>query len=90
MPTCIGCGAGNPPSASHCQECGSPLGGEEAGRESRRTVTILFCDVAGFTSLAETTSLHFGPIHARIGPFVAPAGSSWIRALPSMAEDHRT
>ena len=54
MPACLGCGADNPPSASHCQDCGSPLGGEEAGRESRRTVTVLFCDVAGFTSLAET------------------------------------
>ena len=54
MSACLGCGAGNPPSASHCQDCGSPLGKEEAGRTSRRTVTVLFCDVAGFTSLAET------------------------------------
>ena len=54
MSACLDCGAGNPPSASLCGDCGSALGGQEAVRTSRRTVTVLFCDVVGFTSLAET------------------------------------
>ena len=53
MLACLGCGAGNPPGAGYCQDCGSPLGLGLAARESRRTVTVLFCDVAGFTTLAE-------------------------------------
>jgi class 3 adenylate cyclase len=35
-----------------CPHCGAPLGRE--GREQLKTVTVLFCDVAGSTALGES------------------------------------
>jgi class 3 adenylate cyclase len=54
VPTCVPCGHENPPAARFCNGCGEPLdiGGGE-GREARKTVTVLFCDVVGSTALAE-------------------------------------
>ena len=37
-----------------CPHCGAKLTVEAAAREQRKTVTILFCDVTGSTSLAES------------------------------------
>jgi class 3 adenylate cyclase len=39
--------------ARFCPGCGSPLGGVEPVRRSRKIVTALFCDVAGSTALGE-------------------------------------
>jgi class 3 adenylate cyclase len=52
--TCTRCGQENPDGAKFCNACGAPLG--EAGRigEERRIVSILFVDLVGFTSRAET------------------------------------
>jgi class 3 adenylate cyclase/tetratricopeptide (TPR) repeat protein len=51
---CANCGAGNREGARFCDTCGAPLATEAAQREVRRVVTVLFCDVAGSTSLGES------------------------------------
>ncbi len=51
MTTCPACGHENRPGARFCDSCGAPLA--VAGRESRKTVTVLFCDVVGSTALGE-------------------------------------
>jgi class 3 adenylate cyclase/tetratricopeptide (TPR) repeat protein len=54
--TCRSCGTENADSARFCQTCGGPLDdvdGAPAPRWVRKTVTILFADVAGSTALGE-------------------------------------
>ena len=52
--TCANCGTSNPSGFRFCGACGEELApGTDARREVRKTVTVLFCDVAGSTSLAE-------------------------------------
>jgi class 3 adenylate cyclase/tetratricopeptide (TPR) repeat protein len=54
MPICPACGSESEPSARFCPSCGTPLAGEaQAGSETRKTVTVLFSDVGGFTDLGE-------------------------------------
>jgi class 3 adenylate cyclase/tetratricopeptide (TPR) repeat protein len=50
---CPSCGTENSEQAKFCSECAAPLTAATNGRESRRTVTILFADVSGSTSLGE-------------------------------------
>jgi class 3 adenylate cyclase/tetratricopeptide (TPR) repeat protein len=50
---CLSCGRGNPADASFCMGCGAKFGATATARESRRTVTALFCDLVGSTSLGE-------------------------------------
>jgi class 3 adenylate cyclase len=52
---CRSCGTENAETARFCQSCGGALGdGDSAApREVRKTVTILFADVAGSTALGE-------------------------------------
>jgi class 3 adenylate cyclase/tetratricopeptide (TPR) repeat protein len=50
--TCPRCGAENREEAHFCDSCGAALAAEPA-RESRKTVTVLFCDVTGSTALGE-------------------------------------
>ncbi len=52
MLVCPACGEENPPRFRLCGFCGTPLR-EQAPVEVRRTVTILFSDVAGSTALGE-------------------------------------
>src|SRR5436189_748717 len=52
MAVCPSCGAQNREEARFCDSCGASLVPEPA-RESRKTVTILFCDVTGSTALGE-------------------------------------
>src|SRR5712691_13423499 len=53
MATCRSCGAENREGAKFCDSCGAALGVAPSG-EQRKTVTVLFCDVAGSTSLGES------------------------------------
>ena len=52
MPRCSRCGQENPEVARFCLACAAPLGTEPA-REVRKTVTVLFCDLVGSTSMGE-------------------------------------
>jgi class 3 adenylate cyclase/tetratricopeptide (TPR) repeat protein len=52
---CPACGHEVPASAKFCPECGAPVAPAAAPREQRKTVTVLFCDVAGSTALGEST-----------------------------------
>jgi class 3 adenylate cyclase/tetratricopeptide (TPR) repeat protein len=52
---CAECGHDIPEGAKFCPECGAPVAPAAAPREVRKTVTILFCDVAGSTELGEAT-----------------------------------
>jgi class 3 adenylate cyclase len=51
--TCPQCGQENPEGARFCNACAAPLDVEPAARETRKTVTVLFCDVAGYTATGE-------------------------------------
>jgi class 3 adenylate cyclase len=55
MIQCPSCGEANPERARFCLNCGSALGTIEPQAEVRKTVTILFADVVGSTSLGEQT-----------------------------------
>jgi class 3 adenylate cyclase len=50
MVACPSCGRENTSDARFCSACGSPL---EAVPAARKTVTILFSDVVGSTTLGE-------------------------------------
>jgi predicted ATPase/class 3 adenylate cyclase len=53
MPTCRSCGRDNPEGFRFCGFCGAALAERPRGTEVRKTVTIVFCDVTGSTSLGE-------------------------------------
>ncbi len=54
MLVCSTCGAENPVGARFCNACATDLRVDEGEpRESRKTVTILFCDLTGSTALGE-------------------------------------
>src|SRR5881398_3375916 len=42
-----------PEGARFCDSCGAPLSSAVPARESRKIVTVLFCDVTGSTALGE-------------------------------------
>ena len=50
---CPNCGRENPDEASFCMACATPLTPATPAREVRKTVTVLFCDLVGSTTLAE-------------------------------------
>jgi class 3 adenylate cyclase/tetratricopeptide (TPR) repeat protein len=52
--TCPSCGQQNPEGARFCNACASPLWADErALSEERKTVTVVFVDLVGFTAKAE-------------------------------------
>jgi class 3 adenylate cyclase len=55
MTVCSACGHEPPEGAKFCPECGASLAPAPPPREQRKTVTVLFCDVAGSTELGEST-----------------------------------
>ena len=50
-PVCAACSTVNAYGAGFCHACGAPLVAD-ASLETRKTVTVLFCDVVAFTELA--------------------------------------
>src|SRR5438067_3708951 len=54
MPSCPVCGHETAENARFCAACGAALGSPGESREERKVVTILFADLVGFTSRAET------------------------------------
>jgi hypothetical protein len=53
MQTCPNCGRESPDEFDFCPACGQPLTRPKPGREVRKTVTVVFCDVTGSTALGE-------------------------------------
>jgi class 3 adenylate cyclase/tetratricopeptide (TPR) repeat protein len=53
MPTCPNCGQENPEGFRLCGMCGTTLAETPAAQPARKTVTVLFCDVAGYTLAGE-------------------------------------
>jgi class 3 adenylate cyclase len=51
---CPSCGRENPDEFAFCGHCGAALASAPAAREVRKTVTVLFADVVGSTSLGES------------------------------------
>ncbi len=55
MTVCPACGRENPEGFQFCGFCTTPLSASPAaGRELRKTVTVVFCDVVGSTALGES------------------------------------
>ena len=54
MLTCPNCGEENPARFRLCGFCGSPLQPDAPEHEVRKTVTIVFCDLKGSTTLGES------------------------------------
>jgi class 3 adenylate cyclase/tetratricopeptide (TPR) repeat protein len=69
---CPVCGEENPARARFCLACGSALAPEQAGgREERKLVSVLFCDLVGFTARSdeadpEDVRATLGPYHERL------------------------
>ena len=55
MAACPSCGRENADDARFCSACGTALAAPEPARESRKVVTVLFCDLVGSTALGEST-----------------------------------
>ena len=54
MPRCAACGQDNPGGFRFCGACGAPLAAPpRAPAEERRLVTVLFCDLVGFTARSD-------------------------------------
>jgi class 3 adenylate cyclase len=53
MPICSSCGHDNPDAARFCMSCGAALEATAERRDERKVVSVLFADLAGFTSRAE-------------------------------------
>src|SRR4029453_17226786 len=53
VPVCAHCGEDNPGRAKFCLACGSPLAVMPPRGDERKVVSVLFCDLVGFTSRAE-------------------------------------
>ncbi len=54
MAVCHSCGHATEAAFRFCPECGAPAAGGPGGREVRKTVTVVFCDVTGSTELGES------------------------------------
>jgi class 3 adenylate cyclase/tetratricopeptide (TPR) repeat protein len=67
MLICPDCGHENPAGVRFCGACGKKLDAEAPAREERKIVTVLFCDLVGFTSRAE--QLDPEDVRALLGPY---------------------
>ena len=64
------CGQVNPEIARFCLACGAPVErGAGPGSEERKTVTVLFCDLVGFTAASDNADPE--DVRARIRPYHA-------------------
>ena len=68
--TCPSCGTENPAGAKFCNGCGTPLVEQpDAVLEERKVVSVLFCDLVGFTAASER--LDPEDVRARLRPYHA-------------------
>jgi class 3 adenylate cyclase/predicted ATPase len=68
---CPSCGKGNPEGAKFCNECAAPLAEivPPPALEERKIVSVLFCDLVGFTATSEQQDPE--DVRARIRPYHA-------------------
>jgi class 3 adenylate cyclase len=68
---CQQCGEENPERAKFCLECGAPLAEPAPAPtlEERKVVSVLFCDLVGFTAASEAVDPE--DVQARIRPYHA-------------------
>jgi class 3 adenylate cyclase/tetratricopeptide (TPR) repeat protein len=71
MPVCQRCGEDNPERARFCLGCAAPLVAPAPRREERKRVSVLFCDLVGFTARAERLDVEdvrglLAPYYARL------------------------
>jgi class 3 adenylate cyclase/tetratricopeptide (TPR) repeat protein len=68
---CANCGKENPEGAKFCNECAAPLGeiAPAPALEERKIVSVLFCDLVGFTAASERQDPE--DVRARIRPYHA-------------------
>ena len=72
MQSCPRCGQQNPDGARFCNACAAALAAEtREWREERKIVSVLFCDLVGFTARAERLDPEdvralLAPYHARL------------------------
>jgi class 3 adenylate cyclase/tetratricopeptide (TPR) repeat protein len=65
---CARCGHANPDAAKFCSECAAPLRAEGvAAAEERKTVSVLFCDLVGFTEASDQADPE--DVRARLRPY---------------------
>src|SRR6202171_1466372 len=70
MSACPACGHENPDGAKFCSECAAPIAVTAvAQREERKVVTVLFADLVGFTTRAETMDPE--DVRALLSPYYA-------------------
>ena len=83
MGRCVSCGQDNPGGFRFCGACGSPLAEvtrHQAGEE-RKVVTVVFCDLVGFTARSdradpEDVGAMLRPFHARLRGEIERAGGT--------------
>jgi class 3 adenylate cyclase/tetratricopeptide (TPR) repeat protein len=91
MPICSSCGQTNPDGFRFCGACGLPLqSATPAPRSERKTVTVLFADIVGFTSLAdrldpEDVRWMIEPFHEQLREEVARLGGTVEKFLGDAA-----
>ena len=66
---CRSCGLENPEIASFCMACGTSLkpSSEPPSREERKVISVLFCDLVGFTASSEAADPE--DVRARLQPY---------------------
>ena len=75
VPTCPSCGEELPGDFPFCPFCGAPLTVRPAAAvlEERKVVTVLFCDLVGFTAASDAADPE--DVRARIRPYHARRSS---------------
>src|SRR5438034_6954949 len=70
MPACPTCGEENPERARFCWSCGAAIAeAPRSGAEERKVVSVLFCDLVGFTAASEQVDPE--DVRARLRPYHA-------------------
>src|ERR1700751_5695816 len=70
MPVCASCGQQTPEGFPRCANCGALLEAAPAsGLEERKVVSVLFCDLVGFTAASDAADPE--DVRARIRPYHA-------------------
>lgn len=77
MLTCPSCSQANPDGFRLCGMCGTQLAAPPASRVERKVVSVLFCDLAGFTAQAE--QLDPEDVQALLRPYHAMVRDELVR-----------